>query len=48
MRSCVSGRGGVTFCICIAIDCASAGPTQIGSNRCSLGECKITTGDPDA
>ena len=34
-RSCVIGRGVVTFSICSAMAFASNTPTQIGSTRCS-------------
>ena len=33
-RSCVIGRGVVTFSICSAMALASNTPTQIGSTRC--------------
>ena len=33
-RSCVIGRGVVTFSICSAMALASKMPTQIGSTRC--------------
>src|SRR5579872_4654862 len=42
-RSCVSGRGGLIFCISITIDSASGCPIQIGSSRSPSFSCRMTT-----
>src|SRR5689334_3236679 len=43
-RSCVIGRGVVTFSICSAIALASKIPTQIGSTRCPSLSRRMTIG----